>query len=50
MIESYIDAVRKMEGDNLKYYKFNQDNEIYDAQGQLTLPGNPRGMSIMIVS
>jgi hypothetical protein len=42
--------VRKIEGDCLKFYKFSQDGEVYDAQGQLTLAGNPRGMTIMLVS
>ena len=49
MIDSYIEAVRKVEGDNLKFYKLSQDGEIFDAQGQLTLPNNPRGMSVMLV-
>lgn len=50
MIDSYIDAVRKAEGDNLKLYKLNQDGDIYDNQGQLTLPTNPKGMTVMLVS
>ncbi len=49
MIDNYIELVKKCEGENLKFYKLNQDGEIYDAQGQLTLQGNPRGMSIMLV-
>lgn len=49
MIDAYIDAVQKVEGDNLKFYKLNQDGDIYDQQGQLTLPNNPKGMTIMLV-
>jgi hypothetical protein len=49
MIDSYIDAVRKAEGDNLKFYKLNQDGDVYDGQGQLTLHNNPKGMTIMFV-
>ena len=49
MIESYIDAVRKVEGERLKFYKLNQDGELFDSQGQLALPHNPRGMTIMLV-
>jgi len=41
--------VKKAEGDNLKFYKLNQDGEIYDGVGQLSLPSNPRGMTIMLV-
>lgn len=49
-IDSYIEAVRKAEGDHLKFYKLNQDGDVYDQQGQLTLPSNPKGMTIMLVS
>ena len=49
MIDAYIDAVRKVEEDHLKFYKLNQDGEVYDGQGQMTLPSNPRGMTIMLV-
>ena len=41
--------MRKVEGNNLKFYKLNQDGDVYDQQGQLALPGNPRGMTIMMV-
>ena len=50
MIDAYLDAVRKTEGESLKFSKFSQDGEVYDGQGQLTMPGNPRGMTIMMVS
>nr|BAJ98389.1 predicted protein [Hordeum vulgare subsp. vulgare] len=50
MVDAYIEAVRKVEGEALKFTKFSQDNEIYDGQGQLTLAGNPRGMTIMMVA
>ena len=33
----------------MKFFKLNQDGEILDGQGTLTLPGNPKGMSIMLV-
>lgn len=50
MLDSYIEAVRKAEGEHLKYYKLNQDGEVYDQQGQLSLPSNPKGMTVMLVS
>jgi hypothetical protein len=49
LIDSYVEAVKKAEGNNLKFYKLSQDGEIFDGMGQLSLPGNPRGMSIMLV-
>lgn len=49
MIDSYVDAVMKVEGQAVKYYKLNQDGEIYDGLGQMTAPGNPRGMTMMFV-
>ena len=49
MIDSYIEAVHKAEGDNLKFYKVNQDGDVYDNNGQLALPSNPKGMTIMLV-
>ena len=49
MIDTYLDTVRKVEGDRLKFVKVNQDGEIFDGQGQIALPNNPRGMSIMLV-
>lgn len=50
LVDSYIEAVRKAEGEALKFSKFSQDSEVYDGQGQLTMPGNPRGMTIMMVA
>ena len=49
LIDNYIEAVRKVEGDNLKFYKLNQDGDVYDGQGDLKLQSNPRGMTIMLV-
>lgn len=50
LVDSYLEAVRKAEGDALKFSKFSQDSEVFDGQGQLTIPGNPRAMTIMMVS
>jgi hypothetical protein len=50
LVDGYIDAVKKAEGESLKFCKFSQDGEVYDGQGQLTIPANPRGMTIMMVS
>ena len=49
LIDSYIEAVHKAEGDCLKFYKVNQDGDVYDNQGQIALQSNPRGMTIMLV-
>ena len=50
IIDGYVEAVKKVEGQAVKYYKLNQDGEIYDGLGQMTAPGNPRGMTLMFVS
>lgn len=42
--------MKKVEGQAIKYYKLNQDGELYDGQGQMTVAGNPRGMTLMFVS
>lgn len=49
MLDAYMDAIRKAEGENLKFYKLNQDGDIFDENGQLTLSGNPKGMTIMLI-
>lgn len=38
-----------MEGDHLKLCKQNNAGEIFDQQGQLVLPGNPKAATLMFI-
>lgn len=48
-IDEYVKLVQDVEKDNMKFYKVSQDGDIYDAHGQLSVPGNPKGSTIMFV-
>lgn len=49
-LEEYIEQVKANQKDHMKFFKVTQDSDVYDANGQLTLAANPRGMSVMLVS
>lgn len=38
-----------MEGDHLKLCKQNNAGEVFDEQGQLVLPGNPKAATLMFI-
>lgn len=48
-LDDYISVIRELEGQNFKHFRITQDTEVYDAKGQMTLPGNPRGYTVMLV-